>query len=361
MERQKLELHHLRKLKEQGEKLTMLTAYDHPTAKMLDEEGIDLILVGDSVANVVLGYTDTRPVTMEEMLHHTRAVVRGVHYALVIGDMPFMSYNISREEAVRNAGRFLKETGCDMVKLEGAGRHIDTIADVVSAGIPVCGHLGLTPQTASLIGGYRVQGRTSKTAARLVRDSKAIEDAGASLLVLECVPMEVSHIISSQLRIPVIGIGAGEGCDGQVLVFHDIMGIQSGFTPRFVKRYTDVDKVMREAVQAYRVDVKGNAFPTADHSFTMPAKSLEKLEALLAKGAAGTLDGDSAASTASVPPKDKPRSEAKLVLEKALRDSVEKTAIARRRDEKAPRKKKKSAKKTSKKTSKKPRKKKGTR
>ncbi len=281
MERKKLEINRLKELKKSGEKLTMLTAYDYPSAKMLDEEGIDLILVGDSVANVVLGYEDTRPVTMEEMLHHAKAVARAVQYALVIGDMPFMSYNVSVEEALRNAGRFIKEAGCDMVKLEGGGIHVGTIASIVEAGIPVCGHLGLTPQTAGLIGGYRVQGRTSEKAHQLMKEALSIERAGASMLVMECVPAEVACEITSRLTIPVIGIGAGASCDGQVLVLHDMLGVQSDFTPRFVKRYGDMEKLMREAVQAYRTDVKARTFPDADHGFAMPEKSYRKFKSLI--------------------------------------------------------------------------------
>lgn len=283
MERKKVELHHLESRKKKGEKLTMLTAYDYPTAKILDEEGIDILLVGDSVANVMLGYDDTVAVTMEEMLHHTKAVVRAVDYALVIGDMPFMSYNVSLPETIHNAGRFLKEAGADMVKMEGGGHVAETIAAVVRAGIPVCGHLGLTPQTASLIGGYRVQAKSSKAARRLLEQAKELESAGAALLVLECVPQEVAAIITDRLSIPVIGIGAGGGCDGQVLVLHDLLGIQAGFKPKFVKQFADLDTSIREAVQAYRTDVLSDTFPTADHSFTMPRKSLQKLRSLLEK------------------------------------------------------------------------------
>jgi 3-methyl-2-oxobutanoate hydroxymethyltransferase len=281
MERKKLELYHLRARKKNSEKLTMLTAYDYPTAKLLDEEGIDILLVGDSVANVVLGHPDTVRVDMDAMIHHTKAVVRAVRYALVIGDMPFMSYNVSTAEAVRNAGRFLKEAGADAVKLEGGGHVVDTVRAIVRAGIPVCGHLGLTPQTASLIGGYRVQGRTSTDARQLVDHAEALEGAGASLLVLECVPQRLGALISRRLSIPVIGIGAGGDCDGQVLVLHDILGIQAGFTPKFVKRYADLDTQIREAAQAYRTDVVQAAFPTADQAFTMPDKSYEKLLGLL--------------------------------------------------------------------------------
>lgn len=327
MERKKLELHQLKELKKGGEPLTMLTAYDYPTAKMLDEEGIDLILVGDSVANVVLGYNDTRPVTMEEMLHHTKAVVRGVRYGLVIGDMPFMSYNVSREEAIRNAGRFVKETGCDMVKLEGAGIHAETISAIVSAGIPVCGHIGLTPQTAGLIGGYRVQGRSSKAAARIVYDAMAIERAGASLLVIECVPTELAHEITIRLSIPVIGIGAGESCDGQVLVFHDMLGIQTDFAPRFVKRYMDAEKIFREAVQAYRTDVKGRTFPTADHSFAMPEKSYEKLKNILGRESDINAEAESLiTSTEHAEVRREIEDEAKSLVGKARLDTTVKSA-----------------------------------
>ena len=327
MERKKLELHQLKELKKGGEPLTMLTAYDYPTAKMLDEEGIDLILVGDSVANVVLGYNDTRPVTMEEMLHHTKAVVRGVNYGLVIGDMPFMSYNVTREEAVRNAGRFIKETGCDMVKLEGAGSHGKTISSIVGAGIPVCGHIGLTPQTAGLIGGYRVQGRSSKAAVRIIHDALTIELAGASLLVIECVPTELAHEITTRLSIPVIGIGAGESCDGQVLVFHDMLGIQTDFAPRFVKRYMDAEKLFREAVQAYRTDVKGRTFPTADHSFAMPEKSYEKLKNILGRECDINAESESVITSTEHPEVRRDvEDEAKSLVEKARLETTVKSA-----------------------------------
>ncbi len=261
-----------------GEKLTMVTAYDYPFARIVDEAGIDLILVGDSVGNVVLGYPDTLPVTMDEMLHHTRAVSRGVHRGLVVGDMPFMSYNVTVPEAIVNAGRFVKEAGAALVKLEGGEAVADTVTAIVRAGIPVCGHLGLTPQTATQLGGYRVQGRTADTARAILADALRLEKAGISLLVLECVPDRVAARITASLRIPTIGIGAGPECDGQVLVLHDLLGLGAGdFQPRFVKRFGEVAQAARAAVDAYRDEVVAGTFPASEHSFTIADDELKKL------------------------------------------------------------------------------------
>lgn len=274
----KVDLGDLRARKAAGEKLTMLTAYDFPFGRLVDEAGIDLVLVGDSLGNVVLGYADTRPVTMEEMLHHTRAVSRAVTSALVIGDMPFMSYNVTLEDALRNGGRFLKEGAADLVKLEGGGKVADTVAAMVAAGIPVCGHLGLTPQTASQLGGYRVQGRTAQTALSILDDALRLEDAGASLLVLECVPDRVASHIAARLDVPVIGIGAGPGCDGQVLVLHDLFGLGGGtFTPKFVRRFGDLGSAAREALAAYREAVSQGTFPAPEHCFNISDEELAKL------------------------------------------------------------------------------------
>jgi len=291
MGRKKVELYSLAELKRQGRKITMLTAYDYPTAKLLDEEGIDVILVGDSVANVVLGYSDTRPVTVDEMLYHCKAVMRGVQYSLVIGDMPFMSFNLSQQDAVANAGRFIKEVGVDAVKIEGGGAMVERVASVVQAGIPVCGHLGLTPQTASLLGGYRVQGKMAAQAATLVEDAIALQDAGVFMLVLELVPARLAGLIARKLEIPVIGIGAGVDCDGQVLVVHDMLGINPAFTPKFLRRYADLDGVIREAVQTYRSEVVSEEYPLEDHSFTMADEEFDHLLTLL--GEAPSVDGDS--------------------------------------------------------------------
>jgi 3-methyl-2-oxobutanoate hydroxymethyltransferase len=263
----------LMEMKKSGDKITMLTAYDYPTAKILDEMEIDSILVGDSAANVIMGYPDTRPVTMDEMIHHTKMVSRAVANSFLIGDMPFMSYQVSIEEAVRNAGRFIKEANVDAIKLEG--RYFETIRRLTEAGIPVVGHLGLTPQSASLLGGYVVQGKTFDKAKRLIQDAESIEESGAIMLVLEMVPEEVASIISRRLRIPVIGIGAGAGCDGQVLVLHDMLGLGGSF--KFLKKYANLKGVISDAVKNYISDVKGKRFPSKDNSFQMPPSELKRL------------------------------------------------------------------------------------
>lgn len=275
----KVDLGALRARKAAGEKLTVLTAYDFPFARLVDEAGIDMVLVGDSLGNVVLGYPDTRPVTMDEMIHHTRAVSRGVSSALLIGDMPFMSYNVSVEEALRNGGRIIKEAAADLVKLEGGGWVADTVAALVRAGIPVCGHLGLTPQTASQLGGYRVQGRTAETARLILEDALRLEDAGASLIVLECVPDRVAARLSARLAIPVIGIGAGPGCDGQVLVLHDLLGLSGGaFQPKFVRAFGALGEAARKALSDYREAVTQGTFPAPEHCFTIPDEELAGLD-----------------------------------------------------------------------------------
>jgi 3-methyl-2-oxobutanoate hydroxymethyltransferase len=272
----KLDLLTLRARKGSGEKVTMVTAYDCPTARLADEAGIDVVLVGDSVGNVVLGYADTRPVTMEEMLHHCRAVSRGVTHALIIGDMPFMSFNVTEAEAIRNAGRFVKEGGADLVKLEGGAAVAATVGAIVRAGIPVCGHLGLTPQTATALGGYKVQGRTAAAARALLADARRLEEAGASMIVIECVPDRVTERITAAVQIPVIGIGAGPACDGQVLVLHDLLGIGAA-PPRFVKRYAELGEAIRQALVAYRDDVRSGAFPAREHGFTVPDDELASI------------------------------------------------------------------------------------
>jgi 3-methyl-2-oxobutanoate hydroxymethyltransferase len=264
----------LMEMKKSGDKITMLTAYDYPTAKILDEMEIDSILVGDSAANVIMGYPDTRPVTMDEMIHHTKMVSRAVANSFLIGDMPFMSYQVSIEEAIRNAGRFIKEANVDAIKLEG--RYFETIRRLTEAGIPVVGHLGLTPQSASLLGGYVVQGKTFDKAKRLIQDAESIEESGAIMLVLEMVPEEVGSIISRRLRIPVIGIGAGAGCDGQVLVLHDMLGLGGSF--KFLKKYANLKGVISDAVKNYISDVKGKRFPSKDNSFQMPPSELKRLK-----------------------------------------------------------------------------------
>ncbi len=268
-ERKKVTIRTLQAKKRKGQPITMMTAYDYPTAKWVDEAGIDVILVGDSLGMVVLGYSNTLPVTMEVMLHHCKAVARGAKRALLVGDMPFMSYQVSVEEAVRNAGRFLQEAGMDAVKLEGGREQVKTVRALVDAGIPVMGHLGLTPQRIHQLGGFRVQGRTAAAAQRLVEDALALEEAGVFAIVLEMVPAQVARYISERLQVPTIGIGAGPHCDGQVLVFHDTVGMFEEFQPRFVKRYAEVGSTIREALKRYREDVETRAFPGEEHSTYM--------------------------------------------------------------------------------------------
>jgi 3-methyl-2-oxobutanoate hydroxymethyltransferase len=271
VERTPIDIPALQQKKKRGEKITMLTAYDAAWARLLDEAGVDTILVGDSAANVVLGYRDTLPVSMDEMLVLTRAVTRGAKYAMVIGDMPFMSYNTSIPDAIANAGRFLKEGGAVGVKLEGGTAVLDTVRAFVRGGIPTVGHLGLTPQTASLIGGYRCQGRTADTARRILDDALRLEDAGVFMIVLECVPDRVAAEISRRCTVPIIGIGAGADCDGQVLVLHDMLGLgRSGHVPRFVRRFGDLGDRVVAAVRRYDDDVRARTFPAAEHSFNIP-------------------------------------------------------------------------------------------
>jgi len=248
----------------------MLTAYDYPTALALDQAGVDMILVGDSLAMVVLGYENTLSVTMEDMLHHSKAVRRGARCALLVGDMPFMSYQVSISEAVHNAGRFLQEAGMDAVKLEGGRERMDTIRAIVAAGIPVMGHLGLTPQSVNQLGGFRPQGRNAAAANRLLEDALLLQEAGCFSLVLESIPARLAAFVSQSLDIPTIGIGAGAGCDGQVLVTHDLLGLFDRFTPKFVKQYANLNTIMREAFTKYIEDVKNSAFPTQEHSVEMP-------------------------------------------------------------------------------------------
>lgn len=259
------------------ERIAVLTAYDYPTARLVDAAGVHIILVGDSLGNVVLGYEGTLPVTMDEMIHHTAAVVRGTANALVVGDMPFMSYQASDSEALRNAGRFLKEAGCQAVKLEGGRTVAPLIRKLVEYGIPVMGHVGLTPQSVNQFGGYRVQGRTVDQAEMVLTDALAVEEAGAFSVVLELVAAPVAKIITEHLQIPTIGIGAGAHCDGQVLVFHDMLGMDPGFHPRHAKRYAEVGDMISGAVRAYVEDVRAGAFPSEAQSFTMSADEEARL------------------------------------------------------------------------------------
>ncbi len=259
-------------------KITMLTAYDYPTALILDEAGIDMILVGDSLAMVVLGHEDTLSVGMDEMIHHTKAVSRAVKRALVIGDMPFMSYQSSVELAVLNAGRFLKEGRAHAVKLEGGASVLPQIEAIVKAGIPVQGHIGLTPQSIAQLGGFKVQAKRVEEAKKLIEDAHALAEAGCFSIVLEAVPMEIAAKITEEIPIPTIGIGAGPYCDGQVLVFHDLVGLFERFTPRFVKRYINIKKEILKAVVQYKEEVEKGIFPEEKHSFKAPKELLEILK-----------------------------------------------------------------------------------
>ncbi len=247
--------------------ITMLTAYDFSSGQLVDRAGIDIVLVGDSLAMVMLGLENTIPITMDEMLHHCRAVARGARFAFLVGDMPFMSYQADISEAIRNAGLFLKEGMMESVKLEGGREIADKIVAIVDAGIPVMGHIGLTPQSVSKLGGYKVQGKKADDAVRLLDDALALEEAGCYAIVLEAVPAPVATVISKRLRIPTIGIGAGVGCDGQVLVYHDLVGLFDRFTPKFVKRYANIGPIIEEALSSFASDVEDGSFPTVDHTY----------------------------------------------------------------------------------------------
>lgn len=268
--------------KQSGQPITMLTAYDYATSLAVDRAGIDSILVGDSLGMVVLGYENTLPVTMEDMLHHCKAVARGAQYALLIGDMPFMSYQVSTKQAVANAGRFLQEAGMDAVKLEGGQERAAAVQAIVETGIPVMGHLGLTPQSVNQLGGFRAQGKTAGAARKLVDDALALEEAGCFSIVLESIPTQLGRLVSEKLTIPTIGIGAGVECDGQVLVSHDLLGLFDRFTPRFVKKYDNFHQAMAEAFEAYRLEVEAGEFPAEEHSFNMKDEEWSELSRALA-------------------------------------------------------------------------------
>ena len=277
MERRKVTILDLQAKKERGEPFTMLTAYDYPTAVIIDKAGIDVILVGDSLAMVVLGLPNTVSVTMEEMLHHCRAVARGAQYPLLVGDMPFMSYQVDTREAVRNAGRFLKEGNMDVVKLEGGVTVAPTVKAIVDAGIPVMGHVGLTPQSVSKLGGFKVQGKDAAAAQQVIDDALALEDAGCFSVVLEAIPDRLAQRITERLSIPTIGIGAGPHCDAQVLVTHDMVGLFDRFTPKFVKQYVNIHDQMVEAVKQFKAEVEAGIFPGPEHCFTIKDEVLERL------------------------------------------------------------------------------------
>lgn len=267
----------LKEMKSRGEKITVLTAYDYSTAKILDEAGIDVLLVGDSLGNVMLGYDSTIPVTMEDMIMHTKAVTRGTKNALVVADMPFLSYHVSTSESVKNAGRLLQEAGANAVKLEGGREIAPTIKAINAAGIPVMGHLGLTPQSVNKLGGYKVQGKDEAEARVIINNALALQDAGVFAIVLECIPAPLAKMVTAKLDIPTIGIGAGAACDGQVLVIHDLLGLYSDMTPKFVKKYASLNGTIIEAVKNYKKDVKEKSFPGPEHSFGMDEEEISKL------------------------------------------------------------------------------------
>lgn len=263
--------------KQQGRKISMLTAYDYSTAKLMDEAGINAILVGDSLGNVVLGYEDTLSVTMEDMIHHGAAVARGAKNAMVVVDMPFMSYQASVYDAVVNAGRLMKEGRASAVKLEGGKEVCPQVKAITEAGIPVMGHLGLTPQSINALGGHRVQGKTQQAAQKLLDDARALQKAGAFAVVLECVPEKLAEKVTKELEIPTIGIGAGSGCDGQVLVYQDMLGMFSDFTPKFVKKFANVGQVMKEAFKSYIDEMQQGSFPSQEHCYSIDDDIIEKL------------------------------------------------------------------------------------
>lgn len=281
MEQKKLTVLDIKSRKSSGPKISMLTAYDYPWALLADQTGIDILLVGDSLGMVVLGYQDTVSVTMDEMIHHVKIVSRVAKRALVAGDMPFGSYNVSKKKAIENANRFMKEGRADCVKMEGGKTMAPVIEAIVNAGIPVQGHIGLTPQTASALGGFKVQGKSAEAARALIEDAKAVEKAGCFSLVLEAVPAPIAKIITETVSIPTIGIGAGLDCDGQVLVMYDMVGLFDRFTPKFVKQYAKISETVSSAIAEFKADVETGRFPEEKHSFTMKSDELEKIEKYL--------------------------------------------------------------------------------
>jgi len=274
----RITINQIREMKQKGEKITMLTAYDYTTAKIVDEVGIPLVLVGDSLGMVVLGYESTIPVTMEEMLHHTKAVARGTKQAMVIGDMPFMTYHISVADALHNAARFIQEGGAQAIKLEGGVTVAEKVSRIVECGIPVMGHIGLTPQSIHQLGGYKVQGRTAEAALKMLKDAQALEEAGAFAIVLETVPTPLATLITQKIGIPTIGIGAGIGCDGQVQVINDILGSFADFVPKHAKQYAKLADIMSSAITEYYNEVKAGNFPTDKQSFSMDESILAELK-----------------------------------------------------------------------------------
>ena len=268
----------IKEMKQKGEKIAMLTAYDYATAKLIEGAGIPLILVGDSLGMVVLGYESTIPVTMDEMIHHTKAVVRGTTQALIVGDMPFMTYQVSVDDALRNAARFIQEGGAQTVKLEGGENMAETVKRIVSSGIPVMGHIGLTPQSIHQLGGFKVMGKTPEAAVRLINDAKALDEAGVFAIVLECVPEPLSKLITEKVSVPTIGIGAGKYCDGQVQVISDLLGLYTDFVPKHAKQYARLFEIIKSATADYIAEVQAGAFPTEKQSYAMDKSVLTELE-----------------------------------------------------------------------------------
>jgi 3-methyl-2-oxobutanoate hydroxymethyltransferase len=281
MSTQKVSILDVQQAKEENRKLTMMTAYDYPFGLLADEAGIDIVLVGDSLGMVVMGLEGTVEVNMEHMIHHIRAVTRGCKNPFIVGDMPFMSYNTSIREAIINAGRLLKEGGCESIKLEGGVYFAPTIEAIVKAGIPVQGHIGLTPQTASALGGFKMQGRDAAAAKQIIDDAKALEDAGVFSMILEAVPAPLGKLVAEAVKVPVIGIGAGPDVDGQVLVTHDMVGLFDKFVPKFVKQYANIRKVILDALGEYKQEVINVKFPAPEHSFKMPDEALEELKKMI--------------------------------------------------------------------------------
>jgi 3-methyl-2-oxobutanoate hydroxymethyltransferase len=281
MSNRKVTVLDVQQAKEEGRKLVMVTAYDYPLGLLAAEAEVDIVLVGDSLGMVVMGMEGTVEVTMEHMIHHTKAVVRGCKGPLIVGDMPFMSYNTSIRDAIINAGRLLKEGNCEVVKLEGGIDFAVTIEAIVKAGIPVMGHIGLTPQTASAMGGFKIQGRDASAAKQIINDAKALEDAGVFSIILEAVPAPLGKLVAETVKVPVIGIGAGPEVDGQVLVIHDVVGLFDRFVPKFVKQYANVRKIMLDALNVYKQEVSDSTFPGPEHSFKMPDEALEQLKKMI--------------------------------------------------------------------------------
>ena len=277
----KVTIHTLLEKKQKKEPITWLTAYDFPMAQMEEKAEIDIILVGDSIGMTVYGYDSTLPVTMDLLIPHTRAVRKGAPNVFLIGDMPYMTYQISKEEAIRNAGRFMAECGCDAIKLEGGREVVDTVKAIIKATIPVVAHLGLTPQSIARFGGFKAQGRDAAGALRIIEDSKSLEEAGVCMILLEAVPPEVGKVVTERAKVPVIGIGAGPHCDGQCLVVHDMLGMFEAFTPKFAKKYVDIREHTVKAFQALKEDVKKGDFPKPEHCYRMPGEEVKKLEEML--------------------------------------------------------------------------------